>query len=86
MSDYKVKRLEIENSDLPIALDLSPFSVLYIIDHLVRTEGHDGSHISLGQFYPLLWDLMSALEFNFPGSHSILFPDINLVNRKYEEL
>jgi hypothetical protein len=86
MSEYKAKRLEIENSNLPIALDLSPFSVLYIIDHLVRTEGHDGSQISPGQFYPLLWDLMSALEFEFPGSHHILFPDAQLVNRKYEEL
>lgn len=86
MNKLESKTKEIADSRLMIELDIPAHGVLAIASFLakLKTDAPDGTLTT--KFDVLLSQLISALEFNFPGTHNILFPDIELVNRKHEEL
>jgi hypothetical protein len=86
MNKLESKTKEIASSGLMIELDLTANHVLAMASFLAQIKADLAENSVTENFDILLSQLISALEFNFPGTHNILFPDIELVNRKYEEL
>jgi len=86
MNKLEQKSKEILQSGLMIELDIPAEGVLAISSFLAQIKLDLPDKALTTKFDALLSQLIAALEFNFPGSQSILFPDIEIVNRKYEEL
>jgi hypothetical protein len=86
MNNYESKVKEIADSGLMIELDIPAHGVLAIASFLSNLKSDLPNKALTTKFDVLLSQFISSLEFNFPGTHSILFPDVELVNRKYEEL
>ena len=86
MNKLESKTEEIAESGLMIELDIPADSVLMLAFQLTVMKADSPTGCTTRKFDILLSQFISALEFNFPGSQSILFPDVELVNRKYEEL
>ena len=86
MNTLESKTKEIAQSGLMIELDIPAEGVLAIASFLAQLKADLPNKALTTKFDVLLSQFIAALEFNFPGSHSVLFPDVQLVNRKYEEL
>jgi hypothetical protein len=86
MNKLEQKSQEILRSGLMIELDIPAEGVLAIATFLAQLKCDMPPEALTTKFDGLLSQFVAALEFNFPGTHSLLFPEINLVNRKYEEL
>jgi hypothetical protein len=86
MSKRKAKLEEIANSGLMIELDIPAHGVLAIASFLANLKAELPSNALTTNLDVLLSQFIASLEFNFPGTHSILFPEVELVRSKYEEL
>jgi hypothetical protein len=86
MTPYQVRMEEIEKSNLIIELDLPAQDVLLIAVILADLKADNPEHPTTEKFNELMNKLLSSLDYDFPGTHSLLFPDIEIVNKEIESL
>jgi hypothetical protein len=86
MNKLEKKTKEISESGLMIELDMPAESVFMFATMLAFMKSESVFPSEIAACDTMLSHLIPPLEFNFPGTHELLFPDVELVNRKYEEL